>query len=129
MSYIAWMWRWSSFWNSPLPTQSHSVDSNLSKSAPLVLFPCWTILSSRLYLQREITSKFRVKRLGDRASTMALLARFSSNSSLQSRLTNSKSRRVMSGSISKRIQNKNKNTSSCPNLSIIENVSNFFKLS
>ena len=46
-------------------------------------------LSSHLYLQREITSKFRVKRMGDRASTMALLARFSSNSSLQSRLTTS----------------------------------------
>ena len=33
--------------------------------------------------QRGITPRFRVKRFGDRASTMALLARFSSDFSLQ----------------------------------------------
>ena len=43
--------------------------------------------SKNSIFQREITPRFRVKRFGDRASTMALLARFSSDFSLQIKAT------------------------------------------
>ena len=40
-------------------------------------------VSKNSIFQREITPRFRVKRFGDRASTMALLARFWSDFSLK----------------------------------------------
>ena len=43
--------------------------------------------SKNSIFQREIPPRFRVKRFGDRASTMALMARFSSDFSLQIKAT------------------------------------------